>query len=77
MATKVSQTGEEKSSVLTCSVMSATATTTAAPLPRPRLVAKSASGHQASAPKSAGSGFKNGGSGPDPMQVWNKNRGMV
>lgn len=62
--------------LLTCSAMSATATTTALPLPRPRLVAKSASGHQASAPKSAGPGFKNGASGPDPMQVWNKNRGM-
>lgn len=59
-----------------CSAMSTTTTMTAPPAPRPRLVAKSASGHQASAPKSANSGFRNGGSGPDPMQVWNKNRGM-
>ena len=56
--------------------MSTTVTTTAPPAPRPRLVAKSASGHQASTPKASGSGFRNGGSGPDPMQVWNKNRGM-
>ena len=55
--------------------MSATATTTTPIAPRPRLVAKAASGHQASAPKASGSGHKNGGSGPDPMQVWNKNRG--
>jgi len=57
--------------------MSATTTTTAPPAPRPRLVAKSASGQQASAPKASGSGYKNGGKGPDPMQVWNKNRGMT
>ncbi|KAL8826661.1 MAG: hypothetical protein Q9191_003660 [Dirinaria sp. TL-2023a] len=54
--------------------MSATATATTPLAPRPRLVAKTASGHQASAPKASGPGHKNGGSGPDPMQVWNKNR---
>ncbi|KAI4206726.1 MAG: hypothetical protein LQ346_000915 [Caloplaca aetnensis] len=42
---------------------------------RPRLVAKSASGQQASTPQSTGSKFKNGqASGPDPLQVWNRNR---
>ncbi|KAL8921200.1 MAG: hypothetical protein Q9208_005810 [Pyrenodesmia sp. 3 TL-2023] len=42
---------------------------------RPRLVAKSASGQQASAPQSTGSKFKSGAaSGPDPLQVWNRNR---
>ncbi|KAI4178765.1 MAG: hypothetical protein L6R41_008220, partial [Letrouitia leprolyta] len=47
----------------------------ASSVPRPRLVAKSASGHQASTPKNAGSKYKNGGtSGPDPLQVWNRNR---
>ncbi|KAL9127345.1 MAG: hypothetical protein Q9217_003759 [Psora testacea] len=41
------------------------------PAPRPRLVAKSAS-----ATKQSKSHFgpRNGGSGPDPMQVWNRNR---
>lgn len=49
---------------------------TSAPLvPRPRLVAKTASGQQASAPKSTNVTSKNGGgSGPDPLQVWNRNR---
>lgn len=43
--------------------------------PRPRLVAKSASGHQTSAPKLMNSLAKNGtGAGPDPNQVWNRNR---
>ncbi|KAL8840723.1 MAG: hypothetical protein Q9170_001241 [Blastenia crenularia] len=63
----------------------AKAGTTAAPavkgtgdnVPRPRLVAKSASGQQASTPKNPGSRFKNGGaSGPDPLQVWNRNRAV-
>ncbi|KAL8872532.1 MAG: hypothetical protein Q9174_001852 [Haloplaca sp. 1 TL-2023] len=45
--------------------------------PRPRLVAKPASGHQATASKSSASAFKNGGgSGPDPLQVWNRNRAV-
>ncbi|KAL8769948.1 MAG: hypothetical protein Q9209_004195 [Squamulea sp. 1 TL-2023] len=44
-------------------------------VPRPRLVAKPASGHQATASRPQHSGFKNGGtSGPDPLQVWNRNR---
>ena len=43
--------------------------------PRPRLVAKSASGLQTSAPKLMNSLAKNGtGAGPDPNQVWNRNR---
>lgn len=50
---------------------------TVPPAPRPRLVAKSASGHQTSTPKSMNSASKNGsGSGPDPNQVWNRNRRM-
>lgn len=57
--------------------MSTTTTTTAPPAPRARLVAKSASGQQASVPKASGTGYKNGGKGPDPMQVWNKNRGIT
>ena len=45
---------------------------------RPRLVAKSISGHRASAPKSASLASRNGGgSGPDPNQVWNRNRRMI
>ena len=44
--------------------------------PRPRLVAKTASGHRALAPKSIDITSKFGkGSGPDPNQVWNRNRG--
>ena len=43
--------------------------------PRPRLVAKTASGPQTSTPKSMNSLSKNGaGVGPDPNQVWNRNR---
>ena len=46
-------------------------------LARPRLVAKSASGQRASTPKSASLGNKTDKhSGPDPNQVWNRNRGM-
>ena len=45
---------------------------------RPRLVAKSVSGHRAITPRSISIGSKNGKeSGPDPMQVWNKNRGSI
>ena len=45
--------------------------------PRPRLVAKSASGQRASAPKAMSLGNKTDKqSGPDPNQVWNRNRGM-
>ncbi|MCJ1305264.1 hypothetical protein MMC08_008078, partial [Hypocenomyce scalaris] len=47
----------------------------AQPAPRPRLVAKTASGQRASTPKPANTAYKNGrGSGPDPLQVWNRNR---
>ncbi|KAI4277593.1 MAG: hypothetical protein LQ337_001666 [Flavoplaca oasis] len=43
--------------------------------PRPRLVAKTASGHQAKTSRTPGSTFRNGGaSGPDASQVWNRNR---
>ncbi|KAI4231780.1 MAG: hypothetical protein LQ349_005395 [Xanthoria aureola] len=43
--------------------------------PRPRLVAKTASGHQATTSRPPGSTFRNGGgSGPDASQVWNRNR---
>ncbi|KAK4690602.1 hypothetical protein P7C71_g6224, partial [Lecanoromycetidae sp. Uapishka_2] len=45
------------------------------PAPRPRLVAKTASGNKPSAPKSSHFNSKHGASGPDPMQVWNRNRG--
>ncbi|KKZ62032.1 hypothetical protein EMCG_03494 [[Emmonsia] crescens] len=41
---------------------------------KPRLVAKSAGGLRDSTPKSTGIGNKNGNGGPDPNQVWNKNR---
>ncbi|KAI4093998.1 MAG: hypothetical protein LQ344_002443 [Seirophora lacunosa] len=58
------------------SASSATPINNASSVPRPRLVAKSAGGQQASAPQSAASKYKNGGgSGPDPLQVWNRNRG--
>ena len=40
---------------------------------RPRLVAKSTSGLRDTGSKSFKSGGKNN-AGPDPMQVWNKNR---
>ena len=44
---------------------------------RPRLVAKPASS-QRIAPKSLAMGLKKGGaSGPDPNQVWNRNRGWI
>lgn len=39
---------------------------------RPRLVAKSNTGHQVGS-KPIGNNYKE--SGPDPLQVWNKNRG--
>ncbi|MCJ1287734.1 hypothetical protein MMC26_007086 [Xylographa opegraphella] len=43
--------------------------------PRPRLVAKSASGTRNSIPKALIMGSKAGkGTGPDPNQVWNRNR---
>ncbi|KAL8728177.1 MAG: hypothetical protein Q9166_005571 [cf. Caloplaca sp. 2 TL-2023] len=43
--------------------------------PRPRLVAKPASGHQATTSRPPGSSYRNGGGqGPDPLQVWNRNR---
>ena len=43
---------------------------------RPRLVAKSASGHRSTTPKALNMANKNGrNSGPDPNQVWNRNRG--
>ncbi|MCJ1404867.1 hypothetical protein MMC11_008093 [Xylographa trunciseda] len=44
-------------------------------MPRPRLVAKSASGTRNSIPKALIMGSKTGkGAGPDPNQVWNRNR---
>lgn len=55
----------------------ATGGNTMPPPPRPRLVAKTAGGTKAIAPKSSHSGSKHGGSGPDPMQVWNRNRGNM
>lgn len=55
----------------------ATAGTTLPPAPRPRLVAKTASGNKVSAPKPSHFGTKHGASGPDPMQVWNRNRGEI
>ncbi|CAG7936058.1 unnamed protein product [Penicillium nalgiovense] len=44
------------------------------PSSRPRLVAKSAQGSRDSFSKAGAGGGKPGGSGPDPNQVWNKNR---
>ncbi|EEH49322.2 uncharacterized protein PADG_05401 [Paracoccidioides brasiliensis Pb18] len=41
---------------------------------KPRLVAKATGGLRDSAPKSTGIGTKSGNGGPDPNQVWNKNR---
>ncbi|PGH01516.1 hypothetical protein GX51_05203 [Blastomyces parvus] len=41
---------------------------------KPRLVAKSIGGLRDSTPKLTGSGSKSGNGGPDPNQVWNKNR---
>ena len=44
---------------------------------RPRLVAKTASGHRSVTPKSLNMASKNGrNAGPDPNQVWNRNRGL-
>ena len=45
-------------------------------VPRPRLVAKPASATRNSIPKALVMGSKVGkGTGPDPNQVWNRNRG--
>lgn len=45
------------------------------PAPRPRLVAKSGSGLRDAMPKAKNSTNNMGrGSGPDPNQVWNRNR---
>ncbi|KAI9871009.1 MAG: hypothetical protein M1830_003537, partial [Pleopsidium flavum] len=53
----------------------ASTNTSIQPTPRPRLVAKSGSGLRDATPKSTHSASKTGrGSGPDPNQVWNKNR---
>ena len=54
---------------------SATAGNPLPPALRPRLVAKTASGNKVSTPKPSHFGSKHGASGPDPMQVWNRNRG--
>ena len=42
--------------------------------PRPRLVAKTASGPRSGTLKTNFGSHKHGPGGPDPMQVWNKNR---
>lgn len=55
----------------------ATPGNTLPPAPRPRLVAKTASANKVSAPKPSHFGTKHGASGPDPMQVWNRNRGKT
>ncbi|KAL1962915.1 hypothetical protein VTN77DRAFT_9093 [Rasamsonia byssochlamydoides] len=44
------------------------------PSTRPRLVAKTTSGLRDSASKPITTGLKSAGTGPDPSQVWNKNR---
>ncbi|CAI7612556.1 unnamed protein product [Penicillium glandicola] len=44
---------------------------------RPRLVAKTTLGMRDSFSKTGAGGSKPGGSGPDPNQVWNKNRPVV
>ena len=44
---------------------------------RPRLVAKSANGPRTSTPKAMNLNARSGkGAGPDPNQVWNRNRGQ-
>lgn len=53
----------------------ANANNTMPPAARPRLVAKSASGTKGTGPNKPSFGTKTGSSGPDPMQVWNRNRG--
>ncbi|KAJ5635638.1 uncharacterized protein N7484_008951 [Penicillium longicatenatum] len=57
-------------------VPSASTTPLGTPQPssRPRLVAKTTSGMRDSTSKTGAGGAKSGGSGPDPNQVWNKNR---
>ncbi|KAJ5214876.1 hypothetical protein N7468_010555 [Penicillium chermesinum] len=57
-------------------VPSASTTPLGTPQPssRPRLVAKTTSGMRDSFSKTGASGAKPGGTGPDPNQVWNKNR---
>ncbi|KAJ5884614.1 hypothetical protein N7504_012186 [Penicillium tannophilum] len=57
-------------------VSSASTTPLGTPQPssRPRLVAKTTSGMRDSISKTGAGGAKPGGSGPDPNQVWNKNR---
>ncbi|KAI3221765.1 hypothetical protein DTO027I6_665 [Penicillium roqueforti] len=47
------------------------------PSSRPRLVAKTTLGMRDSFAKAGAGGGKPGGSGPDPNQVWNKNRPVV
>ncbi|KAF4767219.1 hypothetical protein HAV15_009125 [Penicillium sp. str.  len=47
------------------------------PSSRPRLVAKTTLGMRDSFSKTGAAGGKPGGSGPDPNQVWNKNRPVV
>ncbi|OQE00282.1 hypothetical protein PENVUL_c055G02006 [Penicillium vulpinum] len=47
------------------------------PSSRPRLVAKTTLGMRDSFSKTGAGGGKPGGSGPDPNQVWNKNRPVV
>ncbi|KAJ5286737.1 hypothetical protein N7478_002423 [Penicillium angulare] len=44
------------------------------PSSRPRLVAKTTGGMRDSISRTGAGGAKSGGSGPDPTQVWNKNR---
>lgn len=53
---------------------SSSSATTLQQTSRPRLVAKSAGGLRESTPKPANVASKNGSGGPDPNQVWNKNR---
>ncbi|KAJ5585456.1 uncharacterized protein N7459_005256 [Penicillium hispanicum] len=57
-------------------VPSASTTPLGTPQPssRPRLVAKTTAGMRDSFSKTGAGGAKPGGSGPDPSQVWNKNR---
>ncbi|KAL8997204.1 MAG: hypothetical protein Q9169_003470 [Polycauliona sp. 2 TL-2023] len=60
---------------ITATETSTTPVNSALSAPRPRLVAKTASGHQATTSRPPGSTFRNGGgSGPDASQVWNRNR---
>ncbi|KAL2376323.1 hypothetical protein RJZ90_007593 [Blastomyces dermatitidis] len=63
-----------KASADKTSFASASSTPSVSQPAKPRLVAKSTGGLRDSTPKLTGIGSKSGNGGPDPNQVWNKNR---